>query len=561
MKKTVTLIAWLSLSTASSVALAVGLGQATVSSYLDAPLEATVPLLESSGYAIDDIHISVADPPDFEAAGLDWTPLAASVRAQVIEQQGRRQVRLTSDQAVQEPWLDLLLAVEFPGGEQFRDITLLFDPQDYGQNQPRSQPEGQFQNVGSGDTLWSVAERIKPVEASVQQMMLALLEANPSVFPSGNIHDMRAGLRLQVPDSQSVLTRSKADAAAAIQAMNEAWGTRRDGAPEPVPLPGVPPSVAADDSAGVNEEEGASIAQAMVVTSAAIAAAQALQTPDTVAPESDQAEAISRAALAEQFRQSQETLEQVLAEREQMRAELDELRGNVASLTSSLDDALTAQTQTPLVASVGEVATSNSASNQTVTALMARYQWPLLIALSAMLIGLVVWRRTRREEAWETHSFAEPVPRPVVTPPSHPMSSPDAVYQPDTVHKPAPQFKTAPDSKIEPALSNSPWLADDEPADASKDDPLGYHKSQAAGLAMQGHQRRMGLQTAGADIDYHPPTVTPLQPAEELLTEKQTAPEAMSQSPHQAIEDGWEIEEVAFKPLGRDNGDPPKSST
>ncbi|MCL5424243.1 MAG: hypothetical protein M1154_01105, partial [Gammaproteobacteria bacterium] len=77
MKRTLAWITWLSLSAVSPIALAVGLGQATVSSYLDTPLEAAVPLLESSDYALSDIRVSVADQTDFAAAGLEWSPLAA----------------------------------------------------------------------------------------------------------------------------------------------------------------------------------------------------------------------------------------------------------------------------------------------------------------------------------------------------------------------------------------------------------------------------------------------------------------------------------------------------
>ncbi|BBI62417.1 hypothetical protein HSBAA_37230 [Vreelandella sulfidaeris] len=128
MKNTLTWITWLSLSAVSPFALAVGLGQANVSSYLDAPLDASIPLLESSDYAPDDIRVSVAEPSDFAAAGLEWTPLAASVRARVQEQQGHLQVRLSSQQAMEEPWLELLLTIEYPGGQQAHDVTLLFDP-------------------------------------------------------------------------------------------------------------------------------------------------------------------------------------------------------------------------------------------------------------------------------------------------------------------------------------------------------------------------------------------------------------------------------------------------
>ena len=135
--------------------------------------------------------------------------------------------------------------------------------------------------VGSGDTLWSVAERTKPDEVSVQQMMVALLEANPDVFPSGNINDMRAGQTLRVPDRERVMARSHSDADAAIQAMNEAWRARRNGTPQAVPLP----DLATD-----------------VVSDPAIAASKALVEPaieESAAPEPDTALAAGGAELSE----------------------------------------------------------------------------------------------------------------------------------------------------------------------------------------------------------------------------------------------------------------------
>lgn len=149
---------------------------------MDAPLDASIPLLESSDYAPDDIRVSVAEPSDFAAAGLEWTPLAASVRARVQEQQGHLQVRLSSQQAMEEPWLELLLTIEYPGGQQAHDVTLLFDPRAMRKPlllsksplPPRKIPLLQCQRlqpirqphrvnepdkdrsayVGSGDTLW-----------------------------------------------------------------------------------------------------------------------------------------------------------------------------------------------------------------------------------------------------------------------------------------------------------------------------------------------------------------------------------------------------------------------
>lgn len=740
MKKTLTWAVWLSLSAVSPIALAVGLGQATVSSYLDTPLEAAIPILESSGYAIDDIRVSIAEQSDFEAAGLEWSPLAASVRAQVVERQGRRQVQLSSGQAMPEPWLDLLLAIEFPGGQQFRDLTLLFDPQDYSQQQssasqvtiqaqPQSQSSnqssGQFQDqlesliqsradnqasgqnsnpvsvpratstqpsvsdnssaparagdtayVSSGDTLWGVAERVKPAEASVQQMMLALLEANPSVFPSGNIHGMRAGQTLQVPDTARVLARSSTDAAETIQAMNEAWRTRRNAAPEAVPLPEVQADVSTSaeaDLEGVEESaevesEPASEAETPMVSDVAIAAAQSLQALEGSTRESDQPAALTRAELTEQLRLSQATLQQVLEERELMRAELSELRDEVASLNLALREALAAQQQSlqdqppsPHAASMGE-------SQSGVSDLIARNQWPLALAAIALLLGALMWLRKRREETWDMQPNVDPVIRPVVMPSASksksstpaaqaaPKAEPEAggaaqnsalaaahtdnqqrdqkVDQQTEAQQDAANELTsdtastqAAETNAEPLLSTDQWFVDSVALEPLDDEPHDYDKSQAAGLAMQGRQRRKGLPSERADegqestrrllgavsasadlsgtggtsddssamqatphevaeadaqvskqdshlIDYHPPSLTTssdshepshremlMQPSVEFAYEKRVLTEMTTKTPRRPIEEEWEIEEVAFKPLGRDNGDPSKSST
>lgn len=663
MKKTLTWITWLSLSAVSPIALAVGLGQATVSSYLDTPLEAAIPLLESSDYALSDIRVSVADQTDFAAAGLEWSPLAAGVRAQVVEHQGRRQVRLSSGQAVQDPWLDLLLTLEFPGGQQFSDITLLFDPQGYGSNDtqrqaqsavsatvsdtrpsslaeptattatpPRASGSGNANSrgdntayVGSGDTLWGVAERVKPAEVSVQQMMVALLEANPSVFPSGNIHAMRAGQTLDVPDTQRVLARSRAEAAAAIQAMNEAWRARRNGSSPAVPLP---------------EVATAAVSEASIEVAQTLNAGEPSETDEITPQEGDEPDALTRAELTEQLRLSQVTLQQVIEERELMRAELDALRGEVASLTQALSDALAApqqalqdQTQTPLAASIGE------ADSQSLSGLIARYQWPLAAAAIALLIGLLVWLRKRREETWETESFAESVVRTNVSPSVRPMAVSEVAEKPlpeaaefkseteaedKKVDEIFPQEIEKPESLQDSPLAAEPWFVDADAATLAVDDSPHFEKSQAAGLAEQGRQRRLGLHavdvgdadgvslsppansqpmrqlldaisqstsppteseeaiapsatlTATADsrfIDYHPPALTssskseespraetPMQPTVEFAPEKRALPEEPVRKPRRPIEEEWEIEEVAFKPRGRDNSDPPKSS-
>jgi pilus assembly protein FimV len=277
MKRKLTLAMLLSLSAASPMALALGLGEAEVRSTLNAPLRATIPLTDTTGIQPGLLNVSVADERAFAAAGLARTPLAAGVRLAVDQRQGRLVVDLTSERPVREPWLDLLLRFDWPGGQQLREITLLLDPPDYDQMPalvvgsrrvaaapatapapsatppaPVASPSAAPARAGdpawvrSGDTLWAVAGRLRPDSGiSMNQMMVALVEANPEAFPSGNINAMRAGFTLVVPSREAITARSGIDSDRVVAQMNQAWANRAGGAPARVPLGGSQPQAVA----------------------------------------------------------------------------------------------------------------------------------------------------------------------------------------------------------------------------------------------------------------------------------------------------------------------------
>ncbi|WP_166637501.1 MULTISPECIES: FimV/HubP family polar landmark protein [Halomonas] len=274
MKRKLLLAMLLSLSATSPLALALGLEEAEVNSTLNAPLRASIPLTDSSGLQAELLNVSVADEQAFSSAGLSRTPLAASVKMEVTRRQGRLVVDLSTQRPVNEPWLDLLLRLEWPGGQQLQEVTLLLDPPDYDQlpalveassiaprssvapprsNAPARQSSSRLQArtsradagdpawISSGDTLMTVARRLRPDSGiSMSQMMVALVEANPEVFPSGNINAMRAGFTLVVPPRQAITSRSEAEADRLVQAMNQAWANRGSGSPAPVAVARAP---------------------------------------------------------------------------------------------------------------------------------------------------------------------------------------------------------------------------------------------------------------------------------------------------------------------------------
>ncbi|MCE8014736.1 hypothetical protein HOP62_01435 [Halomonas sp. MCCC 1A17488] len=309
MKRKLTYAMLLALSAAGPQALALGVGEAQVRSPLNAPLRAVIPLTDTDGLDPERLRVSVAGAREFESAGLSRTPLAASVRADVEVRQGQWVVSLSSERAVREPWMDLLLRFDWPSGRQLREVTLLLDPPDYDRmpvlvsgssRQPvpaaRSAAEAQVADaepdasglsaapagernsaeerawVGSGDTLWSVASRLRPdAGVSMDQMMVALVEANPDAFPSGNINAMRAGYTLTVPSREAIAARSAQEASQMVQAMNQAWASRGNGAPARVPL-------------------GARVAAVGELEAAAMSVAQAIAEPSGTPGESTASE-------------------------------------------------------------------------------------------------------------------------------------------------------------------------------------------------------------------------------------------------------------------------------
>ncbi|WP_252109256.1 MULTISPECIES: FimV/HubP family polar landmark protein [unclassified Halomonas] len=260
MKKTLAGGVWCALATLSPAALAVEFGPATTLSPLQAPLDARVSLLAADNVRVEDISAAVAEPDAFSALGLAWSPLLSGVDIVPVRQNGRTFLRLSGARAVDTPWLDVLITLTTPSGRQTQMVTLLFDPVDYlpgttdtrlaatpapvsspsqpalasalSSSAPRpaptaSQPNtlstaGSYATVARGDTLWDIALRTRPPGVDVQQMIIALADANPAAFEDGGIDRLSVGQRLKVPGREQALRLSPQQAALAVTARSAA---------------------------------------------------------------------------------------------------------------------------------------------------------------------------------------------------------------------------------------------------------------------------------------------------------------------------------------------------
>jgi pilus assembly protein FimV len=107
---------------------------------------------------------------------------------------------------------------------------------------PMATPGSTLGVVAANDTLWSLASNNRPdASITVQQMMLALLRANPDAFGDGNINILKRGAVLRMPDNDELTALSRSEALAEVQRQHQIWSGYRDTVTETIaeaPLPG-----------------------------------------------------------------------------------------------------------------------------------------------------------------------------------------------------------------------------------------------------------------------------------------------------------------------------------
>ncbi|HSN33032.1 MAG TPA: hypothetical protein VLU41_10140, partial [Ideonella sp.] len=95
-------------------AFALGLGRLNVQSALGEPLRAEIDVTSLSPEEAGSLRIQVASPDAYRSAGVDYNSvLPATQVALQRRSDGRPYLRLTSDKAVQEPFVDVLLEMSW----------------------------------------------------------------------------------------------------------------------------------------------------------------------------------------------------------------------------------------------------------------------------------------------------------------------------------------------------------------------------------------------------------------------------------------------------------------
>ena len=257
------------------IAGSVGLGRMTVQSSLGQPLSAQIELMSLTNEDLGSLTARVADSSLYRANGLTYQGVLSRARVSVERlPNGGAQLKVTTATGVSEPYLDLLVEVNWASGRVVRAYTFLLDPPGTpaapavepvtparAGAAPAAAPSGatagagaggaaggsasaggasaaggamagggagSSYNVRRGDTLSRIAGEVKPPNVTLEQMLVALFNANPNAFDGGNMNRLRAGAILTVPSAEQASATAANEATRTVRMQAADWRSYQD---------------------------------------------------------------------------------------------------------------------------------------------------------------------------------------------------------------------------------------------------------------------------------------------------------------------------------------------
>jgi len=163
---------------------AASLGKLTVLSSLGQPLRAEIELTSTNQGEEASLVAKLASADAFRKANIDVNPVLSTLRFEILQRGGTPFIRVTSTQAINEPFVDMLL--ELTGsGRQVREYTFLLDPPEM-----RRPQTAQVAPPPAAAAVAAVETAKTPAEPEPKQAV----SAKPAVMPAhaataGNLDD------------------------------------------------------------------------------------------------------------------------------------------------------------------------------------------------------------------------------------------------------------------------------------------------------------------------------------------------------------------------------------
>ncbi|HSH73064.1 MAG TPA: FimV/HubP family polar landmark protein [Methylophilaceae bacterium] len=267
-------------------ASAAGLGRLNVMSGLGEPLSAEIEVLSTTPDELSELTAAIASSEAYNLQGIERPPLHSAIKVEVKKKaNGSPVIKLSTSQPITDPFLDMLVQVDWPTGRLLREFTLLLDPPGYanqganntvsspvvnstastatsttsqsmdtaggsGADKPArkkskklvAQPEGIKQDnppaatssdsssvtTARGDTLSSIATQNQVDGVSLDQMLIGIYRANKNAFVAQNINRLKAGQLIRIPAKDELQSVSKSEASEEIRVHTNDWKAYRN---------------------------------------------------------------------------------------------------------------------------------------------------------------------------------------------------------------------------------------------------------------------------------------------------------------------------------------------
>ncbi len=279
------------LAVASTVSLfsvgaeAAGLGRLTVFSGLGQPLKAEIEIA-ASAEELSGMSARLAPDEVFKKSGVEYSYIFSELKFNLVTKGKRTILEISTRKPVNEPFMDLLVELNWPSGRLVREYTFLLDPPEIkkhvarGVRRPATQVALQtdlpplidpktgassaamdaqlkkFRGVASpytprgqggyavqrGDTLRGIAEKLQYANVTTEQMLIAIYKANPHAFVQNNINLLRANVQLKIPTAEEAGAVSEREARTIYARHVSEWNDYRQ------KLAGIAPSTASASS-------------------------------------------------------------------------------------------------------------------------------------------------------------------------------------------------------------------------------------------------------------------------------------------------------------------------
>ncbi|WP_145193185.1 FimV/HubP family polar landmark protein [Pseudomonas sp. URMO17WK12:I11] len=214
----------------SGMANALGLGELTLKSAQNQPLDAEIELLDVRDLTAAEVAPSLAPPEEFSKAGVEFANYLQDLTfTPVINPNGKSVLRVTSSQPLPGSVVKFLVQVMWPQGRLLRDYSVLLDQASaQGQQPGAANVNPATSSAGSyttkrRDTLWQIAARNTQGGGSVQQTMIAIQALNPDAFIGNNINQLKVGQVLRLPDPQQIQSIPQGEANREVAEQYAAW--------------------------------------------------------------------------------------------------------------------------------------------------------------------------------------------------------------------------------------------------------------------------------------------------------------------------------------------------